>query len=270
MSNELRIAVAGATGRVGRHVVDVIEERGHEAVPMSRSAGVDVITGSGLDEALAGVDRIVDVATGPSPEQGAATEFFETAAANLHRAGAAAGVQRIVVVSIIGTDRFTVGYNRAKAAHEQAMLAGPIPVRIVRAGQFHEFVPQLVQWGTRGDVACVQRMRTQLIAARSVAEQLVEVALADEEPNGREPSFVEVAGPREESLVEMAKLLVARSGESLRIEEWRDPDDPDRELLENGALLPGPEAVLAGPTFEEWLEQSFVSGPAAAADRARA
>jgi hypothetical protein len=34
-------------------------------------------------------------------------------------------VQRIVVVSIVGTDRFTGGYIAAKVAHEQAMLAGP-------------------------------------------------------------------------------------------------------------------------------------------------
>jgi hypothetical protein len=32
-----------------------------------------------------------------------------------------------------------------------------------------------------------------------------------------------------------------------------DPSDPDRDLYVNGALLPGPEARLAGPTFEEWL-----------------
>jgi hypothetical protein len=32
--------------------------------------------------------------------------------------------------------------------------------------------------------------------------------------------------------------------------------DPDRELYETGALLPGPEATLAGPTFEEWLDSA--------------
>jgi len=40
----MKIAVAGATGRLGRHVVDVLAERGHEVVPMSRATGVDVIT----------------------------------------------------------------------------------------------------------------------------------------------------------------------------------------------------------------------------------
>ena len=64
-----RIAVAGATGRVGRHVVGVLEARGREIVPMSRSSGVDVVSGDGLARALAGVECIVDTATGASPDQ---------------------------------------------------------------------------------------------------------------------------------------------------------------------------------------------------------
>jgi hypothetical protein len=59
-------------------------------------------------------------------------------------------VQRMVVVSIIGCDRFTAGYLAAKAAHERAHLSGPIPVRILRAAQFHEFVGPLVEWGRTG------------------------------------------------------------------------------------------------------------------------
>lgn len=250
MSASTKIAVAGATGRVGRHVVDVLREQGHDVVPMSRSAGVDVITGDGLAAALAGVECVIDTATGPSPEQEAATTFFTTAARNLQRAGQQAGVRRIVVVSIIGTDRFTAGYGAAKIAHEQAVLAGPVPARVLRAAQFHEFVGQLVDWGTQGDVSYVPRMRTQLVAARSVAEVLASLATGPE-PAGT--PFSEVAGPREESLVEMATLLAARRGHPARIEGVTDPADPDHELNENGGLLPGPGAVLAGPTFEEWL-----------------
>jgi len=33
-----------------------------------------------------------------------------------------------------------------------------------------------------------------------------------------------------------------------------NPADPDRDLDETGALLPGPGAVLAEPTFQEWLD----------------
>jgi uncharacterized protein YbjT (DUF2867 family) len=218
---------------------------------MSRASGVDVVTGEGLPEALVGVESVVDVATGPSPEEAAATEFFTTAARNLQEVGAAAGVKRIVVVSIIGTDRFTAGYGAAKLAHERTSLSGPVPARILRAAQFHEFVPQLMEWGRRGDVVQVPRMRTQLVAARSVAEALADLALDGAEP--AQDTIPEIAGPRPETLVEMARLFAERRDDRVQIEEVSDPDDPDRELNESGGLLPGPDATLAGPTFEEWL-----------------
>ena len=107
------------------------------------------------------------------------------------------------------------GYGAAKLAHEQAMLAGPIPARVLRAAQFHEFVAQLVEWGTQGDVAYVPRMRTQLVAARTVAEALADLATASTRRRSGAP-ILEIAGPREESLVEMATLLAARRGDPAR------------------------------------------------------
>ena len=255
-----KIAVAGATGRVGRHVLDLLEAAGHEVVGMSRSNGVDVVTGEGLAEALTGVEYVIDAASGPSPDQAQATEFFESSARNLQAFGERAGVQRMIVVSIIGCDRFTAGYNVAKAAQERAMLSGPVPVRILRAAQFHEFVAQLVDWGRQGDVSYVPRMRTQLVAARTVAEALRELVTGPESPPGSSDEPIpEVAGPRVEDLVDMARLLAARRGDPVRIEEVSDPDDPDRELFETDGLLPGPHATLAGPTFAQWLDSAGLS-----------
>jgi len=245
-----RIAVAGATGRAGRHTVDVLHEGGHDVVAISRSNGVDVITGDGLAAALEGVETVIDVTTGPSPEQGPATEFFTTAIRNLDEAGEKAGVRRLVVVSIIGVDQATAGYGAAKLAHERAALAGPIPARIVRAAQFHDLVEMLMGWGRQGDVVYLPKMRTQIVAARTVAEELAAVALSDE-PEGARPA--EIAGPREEYLPDLAALLAARRGEEVKIEAVSHPEDPDDVLAENGGLLPGPHARLAGPTFAEWL-----------------
>ena len=257
MQSSTRIAVAGATGRVGRPVVDILESRGYEVVPIARSLGVDVTTGEGLDQALAGVHTIIDVATGPSPDQQAATEFFTTSTRNLQQAGERAGVRRLVLASIIGIEKFAGGYNAAKVAHEQAALGGPIPARIVRAAQFHEFVEELMRWGTDGAVSYVWRMRTQLVSARTVAKELVDLATApDTEFDAAETT--EVAGPREEWLVEAARLVAARRGNGLRVEERSDPSDPDSERYANGAVLPGPGAKLAGPTFEEWLDGAMV------------
>jgi len=247
----MKIAVAGATGRLGRHVREVLAERGHEVVAISRAAGVDIITGAGLDTALSGVEVIVDAATGPSPDQQLATEFFVTAARNLQEAGVRAGVRRAVVVSIINIGTFAGGYGLAKVAHEDAWRSGPVPVRIVRAAQFHEFVAQVLEWGTQGDVAYVPEMRTQIVAARTVAEVVAGVATAAGDP----AQVAEIAGPRAEGLAQLATMLVARRGTPVKVQAVRNPADPDADMQATGGLLPGPGAQLAGPTFEEWLDQ---------------
>ena len=48
-------------------------------------------------------------------------------------------------------------------------------------------------------------------------------------------------------------MLVAHRGESLRVEETTE-FFPESELYDSDAPLPGPDAKLAGPTFEEWLK----------------
>ena len=165
--------------------------------------------------------------------------------------GERAGVRRMVLVSIVGIDRFNGGYNAAKVMQEQTHLVGPIPVRILRATQFHEFVEQLMDWGRQGDVAYLWRMRTQLVAARTVAEALVELATENKPvPATGDGPIWEIAGPREESLVEAARRLAARNGDPVRVEAVDAPDP----LFETGGSLPGPDAVLAGPTFDEWLD----------------
>ena len=244
------LAIAGATGRVGSPLVEILAQRGHHVVPIARSKGVDVVSGEGLDGALAGAETIIDTATGPSPDQDEATAFFTASARNLQRAGAAAGAERIVVVSIIGIDNFQGGYNAAKMAQERTLLEGPLPVRIVRAAQFHEFVDELVGWMVQDGVAYLPEMRTQLVAARVVAEALADAAEEPEIENGR---ITEVAGPREERLADMAAALFAGRGESLEIREARRPDDPDAAAYADGGALPHQGAKLAGPTFEEWL-----------------
>lgn len=241
-------AVAGATGRLGRHVVDVLTERGHQVVPMSRATGVDVITGQGLAQALIGAEVIIDVASWHSSDQDAATDFFRTSARNLHEYGSEAGVDRIAMASIIGADKATSGFLAAKKAHEELLLAGPLPLRILRAAQFHEFVGQLLDW-QQGDVAYVPDLPTQLVACRAVAEELADLATAPTAPGIPIP---EIAGPREESMAEAAQLLGARRG--VKVVGVDGSGMPDADLAAAGAFLPGPHAKLAGPTFQEWLD----------------
>ncbi|MFI6901599.1 SDR family oxidoreductase [Nonomuraea sp. NPDC050394] len=242
-------AVAGATGRLGRHVVDVLTERGHRVVPMSRATGVDVVTGAGLAGALDGVDVIVDVASWHASDQEAATEFFRASARNLHAYGREAGVARIAVASIIGVGKATAGFLAAKKAHEELLLSGPLPVRVLRAAQFHEFVGQLLDW-RQGDVAFIPALPSQLVACRTVAEDLAALALDPGEPAPGAP-IPEIAGPRREILSEAAALLGARR--DIKVVGVDGSGMPDAEIAAEGGFLPGPHAKLAGPTFREWL-----------------
>ena len=98
-------------------------------------------------------------------------------------------------------------------------------------------------------------MRTQLVAARVVAETLADAAEEPEIQNGR---ITEIAGPREERLADAARALFASRGDSFEIHEVRggplaEPGDPDAAAYAEGAALPNPGAKLAGPSFEEWL-----------------
>ena len=255
----MKIAVAGATGRLGIPLVEVLTAAGHDVVAMSRSTGVDVVTGEGLDEALAGVESVIDAATGPSPDEKEATDFFVAAARNLQDAAARAGVKQIVVISIIGIDRFSTGYNAAKLAQEREHARGPVPVAVLRAAQFHEFVEALLSWGIQGDTAYVWPMRTQLVAARAVATAAADMA-ANLEAWAETP-LVEVAGPREETLADAAQRLADRRGMGLKVVATDATGDQDGEAMASGALLPGPGAILDGPSFDEWLEAEV---PAAA------
>lgn len=249
----MKVAVVGAGGRVGREVVDVLAERGQEVVGISRTAGVDVRTGEGLAGALAGVDVVVDALSTPARETEAVTGFFTEAARNLQREAAAAGVRRIVLVSIIGIDGFAGGHQAGKLAQERVLREGPVPVRIVRAAQFHEFPGMVLEWTTRGSVARVPAARTQLVDIRAVAEKLVEVALDE----GDVPALIDIAGPEEIRLADAAAALAARRGFPERVEEFTDENDPDLVLQAGGALLPGPGAVLAGQSFGEWLDRHY-------------
>lgn len=245
----MRIAVIGASGRIGREVVDVLNDQGEEVVEITRSAGIDVVTGHGLAEALAGADLVVDAINAETTDTAAVTAFFDTVARTVGRAAAAAGVRRIAVVSIIGIDDFTAGHYAGKLAQERAYQAGPVPVRILRAAQFHEFTEMMLDWTTVGDRAEVPEYRARLVAARTVAEHLADLVRADG------PMMVEIAGPEEWRLADAVARVAARRGAPAQVVEVRNTADPDRRLQAEGALLPGPTAIIAGPTFAEWLDR---------------
>ena len=148
----MKIVVIGGSGRVGSNVVRRLAAQGHDAVPASPATGVDTITGEGLADVMAGADVVVDVSNAPVWEDDAVLEFFTTSTRNLLAAERAAGVGHHLAVSIVGADRLPdSGYLRAKVAQEAEIEAGDVPYTILRATQFFEFLPQIVEAGAEGD-----------------------------------------------------------------------------------------------------------------------
>ena len=244
----MRIAVAGGTGVVGRHVIDQLEAAGHQPVTLARSAGVDLVSGRGLDAALEGVTVVVDVVSVVTTRARAAVDFFTAATRNLLAAGQHAGVGHHVALSIVGIDDQRLGgYYAGKRAQEATIVAGPVPWSILRATQFHEFAGQLMQRAAVGRVSLVPKMLVQPVAAREVATALCGLATA--EPGGRVP---DLAGPKLEQLVDMGRRQVRSRSERRLIIPIRLPGKAGKAALD-GALTPTSDGARGALTFEDWL-----------------
>lgn len=208
----MRIAVAGGTGTVGQPVVAVLRERGHEPVVLARANGVDLVTGEGVAGALAGVHAVIDVTSVVTRSATTATRFFEQVTATLHRAELEAGVRHHVLLGIVGSDRVAYGYYIGKMAQERAVQTGPVPWTLLRATQFHEFAGQ-PQGGVRiGPLTLVPAMKVRPIAAREVAERLVDLAVGD--AAGRVP---DLGGPEDRELADMIRQYAAATGRGDRV-----------------------------------------------------
>lgn len=256
----MRIAVAGGSGWVGALVVEAVRAGGDTPVVLTRSTGVDLTTGAGLDAALAGVSAVIDVTNKVTTRRAAATQFFESATTALLAAGRRGGVEHHVALSIVGSDRVDFGYYLGKRRQEQLVLAGDAPASVLRATQFHEFAAQLVQ--RAGAVTVVPRMLSQPVAAGDVALALVQ--LARQAPVGLAP---ELAGPERLQVTDMVRRLVRARGLHRLLVPLRLPGQVGRDMA-GGALLPSSDGPRGRQTFQEWLDED-TAGRATAARPAR-
>jgi uncharacterized protein YbjT (DUF2867 family) len=244
----MRIAVAGGTGTVGRHVVAVARERGHDVVGISRAEGVDLVNGRGLYQALQGAETVIDVSGIQTVSTKKAVDFFTNATQNLLAAEKQAGVKHHIALSIVGIDKANSGLYAGKLVQEDEVRHGGIPWTLLRSTQFHEFVPMAVKAASAGPAVLVPKMFTQPIAAREVAIALVDAAEAG--PRGRVP---DLGGPRAEQLKDLVKAYLARSGQKKRIIPLHVPG-PMGKAMRNGGLIPAAGAAVGRQTFLEWLE----------------
>ena len=241
------VAVAGATGTIGRHVVRFLEDQGVGVSPIARSYGSDLLSGVGLNSAVDGASAIIDVANVVTTRQAESVDFFTRATENLLRACRDAGVQRYIVLSIVGIDEFRSGYYPGKLAQERLVEASGLSSTILRATQFHEFAEQMLNRFGRGPVAFIPKIMSRPVAAAAVAEQLTRLAVLETTPRRQD-----MAGPDCLFLTEMVRRLCRWRGDRRLIVPVRVPGATGRAMAD-GALLPHGPFLMDGQPFGEWL-----------------
>ncbi|MEI5102071.1 NAD(P)H-binding protein [Streptomyces sp. PmtG] len=243
----MRIAVAGATGNIGARTATALEKAGHDVVRISRSLGVDLVSGEGLDAALAGVDAVVDTTNCTATDPAETVAFFGATTRQLLAAGERAGVRHHVLLSIVGIHGIEGNAHYAgKREQERLVEAGPVPWTIVPATQFHDFAAMVAGWTERDGVATVAPLLVQPVAPGDVADVLAEVVVGA--PGGR---HVDVAGPETQDLVDMARRTHQARGRAVTlVPTWSGVFS---SAMAGDVLLPGAGARIAPTTFEAWL-----------------
>lgn len=244
----MKITVIGSTGLIGSNLVSLLGGEGHAVVGAARSTGVDVLSGDGVADAVAGADVVIDVTNSPSFEDGPVMNFFTTSTTNLVTAAKAAGVGHYVALSIVGADDLPEsGYLRAKVAQETIIRDSGLPYSIVRATQFHEFAEAITDSLTvDGEVRAPDAL-IQPIAAREVASELAEVAVGKPR-NGH----IDVGGPDKIPFADLASAVLAKRGDDRRVVVAGEATYFGTPLAES-SLVTGDDAVIAATRFTDWL-----------------
>ena len=242
----MKIAVIGGTGLIGSQVVQILNASEHEAVPSSPSSGLDLLSGQGLPEALAGADVVVNLSNSPTFDD-ASPDFFRTTMNNLLSAARDAGVGHAVILSIVGVDLVPdLVYYRAKVLQEDILKAGPIPYSIVRSTQFFEFMTSVLSWTSDDRIVRLPATPVQPIASADIAR-----AVADVSAGAPLRGIRDIAGPEVFTLDELGRITLAAHGDPRTV--VTDETAGMFAAVKGDALIAKGDAVIARTTYREWL-----------------
>ena len=248
----MTVLITGASGTLGTVLVPRLAKDGHDVRPMSRSArpgwvAADLRTGEGLADAVRDVDAVVHLASSPRKPQ-------ETDVAGTRRLLAAArgaGVRHFLYLSIVGVDRVSWPYYRAKLETEAAIRASGVPHTILRATQFHEFAEQMLRTlGRLGPLIIDPGLLAQPVALTDVADRVAEMLAVP-----AEDKIIEYAGPRVLTLDEATRAWLTARGERRRILRVRMPGRTGRVLRAGGLTTTATPAGVH--TWEDYLAEKY-------------
>jgi uncharacterized protein YbjT (DUF2867 family) len=242
------ILVTGGTGTLGGYVVPRLLAAGADVRVLSRTArepadGIEHVIGDltgdrGIDEAVAGVQRVVHLAGGAKGD--------DDLARHLVRASAAAGIEHIVFISVTAADRIPLSYLRAKHRAEQVLAESGIPHTVLRAAQFHDLVLKAARGVAKLPVVPAPGgLRMQPVDSDEVAARLVELTL--DRPAGR---VADLVGPEVHPMRDLVRGYLRAAGKHRPMLRVRIPGKAGR------AYRAGDNLVLQGASVGKrtWAE----------------
>lgn len=250
------VLVTGATGTLGRAVVMQLAATRHHTRMLSHQAvpsfgdGVavisgDLVSGSGLDEAVAGVDAIIHCASAPRDAQRVDVEGTRA----LLQAARANGTPHFVYPSIVGVDHSAYAYYQAKYATEGIIAQGPLPWTVVRITQFHDLVLGIIRAcgaDTLPEVPVVAGLRFQSIDVDEVAAHLVQ--RIDQGPAGHTP---DMGGPQVLRIEEMTAAYLRIRGRHVAVRS----EAGDSYMAFKSGINLVPEHAVGTITWEAFLQR---------------
>jgi nucleoside-diphosphate-sugar epimerase len=267
-----RIAVTGASGLVGRHVIPMLLEEGHEVCGLARSPqrrepggtveGFDFVEGDVRDAArvrslVEGCELVIHLASSVRAEDDI-PGIITHGARNVLDAARAVGVKRLVYMSCLGTDAASTSpFYRAKWEAETLLKGSGVPYTILRPsmilgrGMLRPLAHLIRLWPVvpvpgRGDA------RLQPVDVGDAA-RCVTLALGNER---LENETFSVGGPMYVTIRQMLDLIAGELGVS-------KPKAlvPLRMLPSIAAAIPGPaRAFYTFPRVDQ-LGQGVVASP---------
>lgn len=240
----MEVAVVGG-GPSGKAIERALLERGASVRLLSRSNGFDVLRDDSI-ERLGQPDVIVEATGHFTMSRSAATDFF-TRSTRAVATAARARDARHLLLSIVNCELPDVqgyGYFAAKAAQERVARAESPNLTIVRSTQWFEFAGQNRERMKLGPISLVPQMMIQPVALDAVAGVIADLATGS-----RVGTLTEIAGPEVTTLWDMTKQLPRARATPVPM------PIPGRmgRAFRHGALMPGAEAEVFGPTFSQWL-----------------
>lgn len=255
-----RVLLTGGTGTLGRELVPRLIAAGHTTRVMSRRAGAsnaagdvewaqaDLLSGTGLDDAVAGADIVIHCASSPFKDTRA---IDVQGTGNLVAKGKAAGVANFFYVSIVGVEKVAYPYYRYKVEAEKVIEASGAPYTILRATQFHPLLDTFLQTlYRRGPFLIIPgAMQFQLIDPGEVADHIV--ASLVKGASGRLP---DIGGPKVQRLSEIARDWLKASKRRL-IKIPAPAAGPLKGFAKGYNCCP--ENAMGSITWRDWLAKRY-------------